>query len=352
MRTKCQSTSNWIKVKSALDSQFANQTIKRNQNYITISFLTSRIYDNQNWYSKFISGDPIAFVTINVSSDLGFKKLEDRRTSQKVDINDKKNSIEIGYVGQPIVEDLPTYFNDLRIDVSLSYAAKDKLSDIISIGSSISSNFAPLTANQVYNNVASGAKQLLDEIFNKKLAFNFLVSNSSPIGYSTGSNSPGIYVIFGGNSKSDYEKYINQDSLVWANNDLYFNNKQLPSQLIYFVIKVTSISQKYDVIDKNILAPYDKAWQKFYEKAFQSVSGLNDISDTSKSRKDIYASLASGYSLLADDQDLLPNEKTKIDLALKKEISQNYFSKVSSLTKGGEFNILIWPLNFDEHLNK
>ncbi|HQT24022.1 MAG: hypothetical protein B7X86_14245 [Sphingobacteriales bacterium 17-39-43] len=328
--TFSQSTSNWIRVTSNSEDIF-KETIQRNASYVSLSVVNSKIFHNSNWWSSLIGKNRSAFYTINLSAIYpDGKKVSDRRSSKPVVIEKKSIPIEIGW-SQTLVNELPTTFSTLKVDITLGYNSEDGIDKIIGIVSELSATLPPLAPVQASLGAVSGVKLLLDELFNKNLAANYLSSNNEIMASSQNQLQPGYYVIFGEKSSDAYQTFKNNSNkLKWNGIELLYDNNAI-NNVNYVVILLTAKSKLFPVKDINIVTNTELPWAKFYIEANTIIDNFNSLKDSSEVVTSVREKISAAKGLLDNDPTYIFTEKEDIHLTLRDYLTKKYVSKKAKL---------------------
>ena len=331
-----QSTSNWIKVKSTTDSNF-NYPITKNGSYVSIKIVGERIYHNSNWWTNLISKNRQAFVTIGVKADYtNNKSLEDNRSSKMIKIEQKQQPIDLGW-SQYIVREIPSTFNSVKLNLTLSSTSEDGADKVISIASDISSKIPALSVAQSYLGVISGAKLLLDEVFSKNLAKTYLNSNNEIISAAQNNISPGFYVIFGENTSTAYQTYVdNSFDLQWDGVQLKYKNAPI-TNLNYFIIVIEAKARLFPTKNIDILSDIETPWAKFYIQANQKITSMQ-LADLDQTKTKVRELLESAKMVLDNDVNYIFSEKDEIHDAIRKYLYERYDTRKKELEAGTTFH--------------
>jgi len=330
-----QSTSNWIKIKSDSDSKF-NYPITKNSCYVSIQIAGERINHNSNWWTNLISKNRHAFVTVNVKADYETNKsLEDTRSSKMIKIENRLQPVDLGW-SQYIVREIPSTFNSIKVNLSLSSTSEDGADEVISIASDLSSTIPALSVAQSYLGIVSGAKLILDKVFQKSLAKTYLISNNEILSGSQNNIMPGYYVIFGENSATSYQTYAsNPSKLHWDGAQLKYENTPI-TNINYFIVLVEAKQAIFPKKDLNILSNVDATWAKFYIQANQKIGSMQkeDIEQTKKSVREL---LTSAKMVLDSDPNYIYSEKQEMDTSIRSILTLNFNVREEFLNGGGPF---------------
>lgn len=330
-----QSTSNWIKVKSDSDSKY-NYPIKKNSCYITIQIAGERIYHDSNWWTNLVSKNRQAFVTINVKADYeNNKSLEDTRSSKMVKIQKKQKPVDLGW-SQYIVREIPSTFSSIKLDLALNSTSEDGADEVISIASDLSSTIPALSVAQSYMGIISGAKLILDKVFQKSLAETHLNSSNEILSASKNNIATGYYVIFGKDDSTQYQTYITDSGkLYWDGAQLKYNNAPI-TNLTYFIVLIDAKEEVFPEKNINMLSNIGTAWAQFYTLANQKIGSMTieEIEQTKKSSREL---LTSAKLVLDKDPNYIQSEKEVIHRELKSILSANFTKRVNELNSGTIF---------------
>ncbi|HMI01257.1 MAG TPA: hypothetical protein VK541_02175 [Pedobacter sp.] len=331
-----QSTSNWIKVKSSSDESFKDP-ITRNASYLSVKVVNSKIYHQSDWWSNLVGKNKKAFYTINVSASYpNGSNVANRWSSGQVSIEKKMTPIEIGW-SQSLVNEIPTVFTSLKIDITLGFNSVDGVDKTIGIISDISKTTPAISAIQGYMGAVTGTKAILDELFDKKLAASYISSNHEIMASSQNMLAPGYYVIFGEKTSLNYEKYKNNATkLVWNGNSLLYDNAHI-NDVNYVVILLEAKPKLFPVKDINILSSTELPWVKFYMKVNSLIDDWSDLTSSSKVLAEARENLTAAKALLDNDPIYIYSEKEEIHITLKDLFTKKYNKKKDDMTKNPDF---------------
>ncbi len=326
-----QSTSKWLRVQSNLEQNFAGKKIKLNGSYLSIQIQQARIYNKSDWYTTLVGRNRQAFIAAEVTANYpGAVNFTDRRSSDATNIKKSKQPVDIGW-GHNIIEFIPTSFTKLNLKVTLNSTAKDGVDDVIKVASAVSQSAPPLTIAQSTLGVITGAKQILDQVFNKSLAQTYLTSDYDLSPLSIFSEQPGYYVSFGADVATQYQQYTNDPSkLSWDGQNLKFNNNFI-NDATYFVILIESRDEYFEKKDFSILSSNQTPWASLYQDSFNCISQVISKPTYDTQLANIRNNLLNAKVFLDKDNGYLQSEKIEINDALKAIVQTSLDKRVKDL---------------------
>lgn len=321
-----QSTSTWKRIGDATFGDI--QSASPGAAYMTMYLRAGTVYQNSNWWTNFVERNRQAVLTLNLNGTFANVQVSKTIVGNPINLQHNRSSVDLGYSGI-VVDHLPTTFTGATFNVQINKTARDGLSDIITMVSSLSQAQPPvISVSQQAMGIINVSKSLADYLFSKNLLVTRVQSQSAlPAG---GLLAPGVYVCMAGDSTTDYQQYLTGQSLKWDGSLLTFNNA--PVQAVsYFVIEVGYYSKFFARPLDSLSFGAAKPWAALYLIAEADVPNINDAVSEQKIHDDIQSHLNDARTLLSNDQDLIEDEREAIALAVHDKIQTDMNARVTAL---------------------
>jgi hypothetical protein len=316
------STSGWVRIPAAntdvvtapLNSEETNDA------YVTAELLNSTIYTNDNFWTSVVQGTQSAHLVASATRE---GKTVGLAISKKVEV---KNKVPVEFGQEKVffqllpVEDVGTVTVTLTqlktADDGVNEAVEKLKPALVAVSPSSDAIFSVLGI----------AKTALDALFMKDLNTNRLDSEKDL----TTRLTPGVYVVFASEKKSDYESYKSaSDKLYWKNASLTFDGKPV-EKLSYYVVSVGMRTARFPSIKAALASSAN--WSPAYQSVERYIGrvgyGLSDVSsavlaETFKgAAEQVVNMLKLAGDLLAKDQSLTGYDRLIIQAQL-----ESYFEK-------------------------
>lgn len=325
---RAQSSSNWVRISSG-DPNIGSINPELGNSYLTVHFVTARIYQKSNWWTNLVETNRKAILDVTLTGKVKNVEFAETRTSPPIELvrNDKQNDIGWSSI---VIQRFPTTYSNLQLRIRISKSSEDGLDSLLGVLTELSNKTPGLQVSQAAIGGTSAVKFLADHLFQKNLLQKKLTSTIEfP---NSGDSLPaGTYVSFAADSVDEYEKYLNVSSLgqglTWTGSQLLWGGKEIPG-LSYFVVKVA-----YDqrVFDKPVSAlSFPKPWALLYQVARRKVGEIYNIDDEKRIAGEMRAHLSNARTLLDDDLDYTQEERENIHATLLED-TQNLLDKRHSL---------------------
>lgn len=326
-----QNTSNWIRVTSDQEALFADKQIKLNHSYISVRVEKAHICPTANWWTRAVARNSKAFITAEINASYpSSPAFTDKRSSEGVALPRNKSATDIGWQ-RSLVQMLPTSFTSLNIRLALNTTSQDGVDNIITVASDVSNKVPLLTVAQTALGVVSGAKSLLDQMFNRNLAKSQLTSDFDMVANSALTNKPGYYVIFGGDAGASYSKYTSAaGTLKW--DGITLTSAGVPiDDTSYFVVLLEAKSMFFDTKDFDVVANVKEPWAKLYLESKNEVGTVVDLKTYDEKLGLIRNNLTNAEGFLDANDSYLPMERDEVHNAIKLAIEELLRARVNKL---------------------
>lgn len=319
-----QSTSNWVYIADKVAPKLSSPNL--GDSYLTVQFVTARIYQKSGWWTNLIESDRKAVLDVTINGKVRDVNFAETRTSPPIDLvkNGKQNDLGWSSIA---IQRFPTTYSNLQLRVRISKTSKDGLETLLATLTELSNKTPGLQVSQAAIGGTSTVKLLADLLFQKKLLEEKLTSTIQ-FPDSGDSLKAGTYVAFAADSSDEYEQYLGGTSsgsqgLTWSGSQLLWEGKIIP-KLSYFIVKV---SYDENVFDKPLSAlSFPKPWALLYKVARRKVGDIYSNDDEQRIIGEIRSHLSNARTLLDDDLDYTQTERDKIHTTLLTD-TQNLLNK-------------------------
>lgn len=328
-----QSTSSWIHIKGTESGRVIDPAtsprIQNGNKYITISLVNTRIFQKSNWYQGWVEGSRKLIQTIEVKGNVYGQQFADSRISPQIEMQKAGiNSFDTGW-NVNIVENLPANFDGLEVRVQVSKTAKNNLSEVLNLASSVSKGASPISLSPDSQLIIGATKAMSDFLFGQNLLASKIDSsfgiNTVDLGFPTG-----YYVIFAGDTAASYQSYLNNsEKLSWSGSQITFDGNPVQN-VTYIVLRVKASDF---VFASRFNAPLNskRPWATLYNRGINLMTTFNDVDDFLKVRNEISNLFANAEVILTSDASLIGDEKRAIHDAISLDTSNKLISKFTQL---------------------
>ena len=327
-----QSTSIWRHVPTVGTSgtEVAPEFWSRGEAYVSIYLHQIVVRTESSWYTKFITlgtNEAKAYATLGVIIRRGTFSFADTRISHEILIENGKTS-ELSW-GRSVINDLPTTFDSVVVDVRLNAKAKDNLNSAIQTAVKVSevAPYPPLSA--ILDGFVSPVKSLLDVIFQEKLLETRL-QTSREFSPTQDGHKPGFYVVFGADQMATYLAY---DKIAYdaAKGVLVDGSGKAVDNLSYAMLEIRAKKRKFR---DHSFAPLslDSSWAKVVKLAYQRAL-CRDQQDCDDAKRDIREMVQNASALIFNDVDLVFQEAIDIFQAQQVRISEIHNAHMVKIRK-------------------
>lgn len=314
MAVHAQSTSNWVHISD--NATLGLITPDLGNSYLTVQFITARIYQKSGWWTNLIESNRKAVLDVTLNGKVKNVDFSETRTSPPIELVINDRQMDIGW-SSIAVQRFPTTYSNLQLRVRISKTSQDGLDALLGTLTELSNKTPGMQVSQAAIGGTSAVKLLADILFQKKLLVEKLTSTIQ-FPDSGDSLKAGTYVSFAADSSDEYEKYLGSASsgsqgLTWSGSQLLWEGKTIP-KLSYFVVKV-SYDEK--VFDKPLSAlSFQKPWALLYKVARRKVGDIYSKEDETRIAGEMRAHLSNARTLLDDDLDYTQAERDNIHTTL------------------------------------